>query len=52
MCQVQEGAVSVVRFSPDEQLLAVVAGGGYLVIWELKLSDSGVCKVCVCVCVY
>ena len=44
----QEGPVSVVRFSPDEQFLAVVAGGGYLAIWELRLSDSGVCKVCVC----
>ena len=35
----------MVKFSPDEQLLGVVAGGGYLVIWELRLSGSGVCKV-------
>ena len=37
--------MSLVRFSPDEQFLAVVAGGGTLVIWELRLSDGGVCKV-------
>ena len=33
------------KFSPDEQFLAVVAGGGILVLWELHLSHSGVCKV-------
>ena len=37
--------MSHVRFSPDEQFLAVVAGGGTLVLWELHLSHSGVCKV-------
>jgi hypothetical protein len=40
----KEGGVSVVRISPDEQYLAVVAGGGWLVLWELRLSGDGVCK--------
>ena len=41
----QEGPVSILRISADEQSLAVVAGGGWLVLWELRLSGNGVCKV-------
>lgn len=37
--------MSLVRFSPDEQFLAVVAGGGALVVWELHLTDSRLSKV-------
>ena len=37
--------MSLVRFSPDEQFLAVVAGGGTVVMWGLHLSGSGVSKV-------
>lgn len=37
--------MSLVRFSPDEQFLAVVAGGGSLVVWELHLTASRLSKV-------
>ena len=37
--------MSAVRISPDERSLAVVSGVGWLVLWELRLSGEGVCKV-------
>lgn len=37
--------MSLVRFSPDEQFLAVVSGGGTLVVWELHLTGSRLSKV-------
>ena len=35
----------MVKISPDEHHLAVVAGGGCLVLWDLRLAGDGVCKV-------
>ena len=42
---VQEGSVSLLRFSTDELTLAVVCGGGHVGFWELNLQEQGVSKV-------
>ena len=41
----QEGNVSLLRFSTDELMLAVVCGGGHVGFWELNLQEQGVSKV-------
>ncbi len=41
----QEGSVSIIRFSPDGDYLAVCSGGGNVGLWELNLHDQGISKV-------
>ena len=41
----QEGAVSLLRFSPDESVLVAVSGGGAVCLWELNLLSNQVPKV-------
>ncbi len=41
----QEGSVSMIRFSPTGDYLAVCSGGGYLGLWELNLQEQGISKV-------
>ena len=43
---VQEGDVTLLRFSPAESALAVCSGGGHVSLWELNnLAEQGVAKV-------
>ena len=41
----QEGGVTLLRFSPAESALAVCSGGGHVSLWELNLADQGMAKV-------
>ncbi|XP_065912533.1 BLOC-2 complex member HPS5-like isoform X2 [Dysidea avara] len=40
----KEGGVTLLRFSPDGAVLAVVCGGGHVIFWQLNLEDQQVSK--------
>lgn len=47
MCyhDIQEGGVSLLRFSPAESALAVCSGGDHVILWDLNLAEQGMAKV-------
>ena len=45
LCCVQEGSVTLLRFSASENALAVCCGKDHVSLWELNLTEQGISKV-------